>query len=390
MTNRIEVTGVLPDMTLTIPGGSITVTQWPTMTPEAGRPLWESVGVCSHHFGKGVYADVDAWTQKVADVGWYAFRSGAFSQLDQVKRMVVRARELGFKVLGVLANMKDTTEKQLRANLDFVAANADVFIGVEGINEPDKDGLTSVKIEKTVVFQRIIWEYFRTKPELAHITVLSPALRRPAGPDLYQRFVNAGLLRPQPFHAVSLHHYGKAGMIRLDGPDGLTEHIDMVQSIWQCDRFWITETGSTNALESPDPRHCTEEASAAYSVRNIFDVLDDPRMEKVFRYELLDDAAPLTNNEAHFGLWRVDGSRKPEIAAVSELLTSLDDTDLSPVELEVTGPQGVHLWLVGQTLWLWRPGVAFDAESVDVQVATPSGTRMVQVGGAALGVPLEV
>lgn len=45
MTSRVEVTGILPDMELRTDTGMLTVTQWPTMTPEAGRPLWESYGV---------------------------------------------------------------------------------------------------------------------------------------------------------------------------------------------------------------------------------------------------------------------------------------------------------------------------------------------------------
>lgn len=383
MTSRVEVTGTLPDMTLTLPGGSITVTQWPTVTPEAGRPLWESYGVCSHpNFGKGVYADVDAWTQKLADLGAYVFRGGVAAQLDTVKRTAVRARELGLKWHGIVATEK-TTDVQLQQNLAFVRANADVFISVEGVNEPDADGLFEAEVQKVAKFQQIIWE-FVTANNL-DMNVLSPALRRPAPEKLYQRFADVGIQRW--FDTVSLHHYGRGGMI--DRAE-LAAHIDMVQGLWQCDRFWVTETGSTNATESPDPRRCTEEASAAYSVRNIFDILEDPRVEKVFRYELLDDAGPLTNNEAHFGLWRADGTMKPEIAELITLRLSVDvDVDRGPVELEVTAPEGVRMKAVGIGLWLWRPGVAFDAEPVNVQVATPNEVRTVQVAGSAVGIPLN-
>ena len=374
--------------------GDLTLTALPQVQPVWGRPLWESYGVCSHHFNNAAYGDVDAWTQKVADLGAYAFRSGAFSQLDQVKRAAVRARELGLKWLGTLAN-EQTTEKQLRANLDFVAANADVFIAVEGINEPDGEGLTQAEVDKTVRFQRIIWEFVTSRPELDHITVLSPALRRPAGPDLYQRFVDAGMLGT--FHAVSLHHY-------LNGPPDmadLREHLDMVQGKWKCDRFWITETGGTTALESKDPRRNTEEALAAYAVRTLLEFRSDPRVEKVFRYELLDDAGPLTNNEAYFGLWRADGTQKPEIPELQTFLRAVHDTaepyTPPPIDLEVIAPDGVQ-WMAignatvppGETLWLWRPGVAHDVAPVTVGLTMQSGAYTVQVGGAAVGVPLEV
>lgn len=381
MTYRFETSGILPSgLQIGGDGWSLAVDEWPSATSEAGRPVWKSYGIGAHHFANEAYGDVDAWTQRIADMGVYAFRSGAFSKLDQVKRAAVRARQLGLKWIGIVASEK-TTESELRANLQFVLENADVFIAVEGINEPDGEGLTDAEVEKTVRFQRIIWEFVTSHPELSHITVLSPALRRPAGPKLYQLLADAGLLGK--FHAVSLHHY-------LNGPPNLAdlrEHLDMVQAEWNCDRFWITETGGTTALESTDPRRNTEEALAAYSVPTVLDFLSDGRIEFVCRYELNDDDKPLSVNEAYFGVFRADGTPKPEVAAISAFLASLHDP-VETFELEVTAPAGVEQWLVGRTLWLWCPGALHDVEPVDVQVATPASTRTVNVGGAAVPVPL--
>jgi hypothetical protein len=395
MTYRFDPVGELPTpMEFNFAAGKLTVTEWPTVTPEPGRLLWESYGVCSHHFNNEAYGDVDAWTQRVADLGVYAFRSLASAKLDQVKRTLVRCKTLGLKWLATVAN-EQTTEKELLANLALVAANPDVFIGVEGINEPDGDGLAAAEIEKTIRFQRIIWDYVTSRPQLAHIVVLSPALRRPARPELYQRFVDAGMVGvPRPFHAVSLHHY-------LHGPPDvaeLAEHIDMVQGKWRCDRFWITETGGTTAVNSTDPRRNTEAALAAYSLPTLFEWLSDPRVEKVFRYELLDDDEPLTVNEAYFGLWRSDGTAKPEVAQVRWLTHySWDDVIFEGPEadLEIVGPPEVS-YRVTQTsghppvVWLWRPGAQHDAEPVEARILTPDGEQTAAVGGAATGVPLEV
>ena len=394
MTYRLHVDGDPKgaQVRINLPDGAIEVSPWPTVTPVWGRPLWESYGICSHHFNNAAYGDVDAWTQRLADMGAYAFRSGAFSKLKQVKRTAVRARELGLKWIGTLAN-EQATEAELRANLDFVAANADVFIAVEGINEPDGDGLTQAEVDKTVKFQRIIRDYVDSHAELSNLVVLSPALRRPAKPELYQRFADAGLLGT--FDAVSLHHYLSGGP-----PDvaDLREHVDMVQGEWQCGRFWITETGGTTALKSPDPRRNTEEALAAYAVRTLFEFGADERVEFVCRYELNDDDKPLTDNEAYFGVWRADGTAKPEVAQIAGFTAYTRDGTAVPfvptdVELEVDAPNNVE-WKLTQVsgaapvLWMWRPGVPHDAGPVDVTIRQPSGDQTVTVAGSAVPVLL--
>ena len=294
MRYRLNIGGEPPPVQMSGPDWLVGVTVWPDL---------DTYGICAHpNFGKGVYADVDAWTQKVADLGVWGFRGGVAAQLDTVQRTAVRARELGLKWLGIVAT-EQTTEQQLRANLDFVKANADVFVGVEGINEPDGDGLTQAEVDKTVRFQKLIFDYVQTNR--LGLPVLSPALRRPAGPNLYQRFVDAGIRGT--FDAVSLHHYQR---------DGLIEHLDMVCGVWGCDRVWVTETGYTTATESTDPRRATENQAALAAIPHLLQSLAEPRVEKMFRYELLDDAAPLTNNEAHFGVYRADGSPKPEVAEI--------------------------------------------------------------------------
>jgi hypothetical protein len=293
---RLNIGGEPPPVQMSGPDWLVGVTVWPDL---------DTYGICVHpNFDNAAYGDTDAWTQKVADLGVYAFRGLAQSNLDHVQRTAVRARELGLKWLASVATIK-TTDKQLRANLEFVAANADVFIAVEGINEPDHDGLTLAEVAKTVRYQKIIWEFVTSRPELAHLVVLAPALRRPAPPEMYQRFADAGIVGL--YHAVSLHHYQR---------DGLTEHLDMVCGMWACDRVWVTETGYTTATESTDPRRATEDQAALAAIPHLLQFLAEPRVEKVFRYELLDDDAPLTNNEAHFGVYRADGSPKPEVAEI--------------------------------------------------------------------------
>lgn len=280
---RLHVEGQPPPIQIVGDRWSVGVTTWPNL---------DTFGICSHHFGQGEYADVDGWTQKIADLGIWGFRSGAFAHLDQVQRAADRARELGLKWLGMVAN-EDITEQQLRANIAFVKANLDIFIGAEGINEPGHGD-----IAKTVRFQNIIFD------ELGGmLPVLSPALRRPATRELYQQFADAGILGK--YHKVSLHHYL---------PEEFTEHVDMVQEVWRCDRFWVTETGRTTATESTDPRRATEQEAADAFMPQLLGFLADPRVERVFHYELLDKkGAPLTDNEAYFGVFRGDGSPKPVV-----------------------------------------------------------------------------
>lgn len=386
MTYRLHVYGTPPPLQLVGPDWGVGIAPWPTLKPEPARQLWESYGIGAHHFGKGVYADVDAWTQKIADLGIWGFRSGAYAHLDQVKRAVARARELGLKMLGTVAN-EGTTDDQLAANIELVADNLDVFIGAEGINEPDADRLTDAEVDKTVRFQAAIHKALH-----GTVPVLSPALRRPASRALYERFVSAGILGT--FDVVSLHHYSRGG---LPDQDDLAEHIDMVAEVWQCPRMWVTETGNTNATESTDPRSCTEAASAGYAIRNVLEFLDDPRVEKVFRYQLLDYGGALTFNEGHFGVFRLGGAPKPEVAHIRGFtaMTRDDATpfDPPPFEVEVDAPIDVRSRLIQRqqtppVLWLWRPGVLHDVAPLDVTVRRPTGELHVPVGGHAVAAPL--
>lgn len=386
-------------MSLEFAAGSVTVSDWPRVRPQSGGDLWSRVGICAHpNFDNEAYGDTDAWTQRVADVGWYAFRGMFASNLPHVQRTLVRAKELGLKWLATVASEK-TTEPQLLERLDAIRADLESdpdspFIGIEGINEPDP--ASSVQVAKTVRFQRIIWDYVQ-QHEL-NVVVLSPALKMKATRAQYQRFVDAGILGT--YHAVSVHHYlnGEGDPFRPGPPDlmELRAHLDMVQEVWQCDRFWVTEGGNTNVINHPDPRRASEEASAAYSLPTILEFLSEGRVERYFDYELNDDRDPESDdNEAHFGKFRPDGSPKPVVGVLQDFLglTRSVGTELAEVELDIVAPPGVASRVTQvpdhpPVVWLWRPGAYFDAEPVDVRIETPAGDQTAAVGGAAVSVPL--
>lgn len=362
----------------------------PVATRKPTRDYRDVYGVCSHpNFDSPAYIDPDKWFGHLLQLGAKQFRGMFAIEMDRVQRTLELCQENGVKWLATVASGK-TTEKQLRHRLAEIAKTPEVFCGIEGINEPE---LTDAGIAKVVKFQKIIWDFVHDNN--LDIPVLSPAMKMNWDRSTLHRFTVAGI--KGTFDVVSRHQY--------NGPDApnlqaLGVDLDMFVAEWGVTRFWVTETGYTNALASKDPRKATEAVAAVYSIPQLLEFLTDERVEKVFRYELEDDNDPgLINNEAHFGLFRFDGTAKPEVAVIGAFLmtTQDDDEDYDPPEvvLEIQSEDDwVESVLVGRsdglaTLWLWQPEANYDATPVDVQITTAAGIATVHVGAAPVGVPIQ-
>lgn len=418
MTYRFDTSGKLPaGLQIGGLGWSLRVSEWPKVQPLWGeKAIRRRTGVVAQpHFGDTVYGNTDAWTGLVDSLHVYMFRGMCASNLATVRRAVERARVFGFKMLATVASLK-TTQAQLIERLEWIRLNAlDVVVAIEGINEPDKDGLTDTEIAKVVRFQRIIWDYVADHPEMAHITVLSPALQVNATADQLRRLAAAGLVDAAgdpAFHAVSRHRYNASEPPMVDE---LAADLDLYEELWHCARCWVTETGYHNNLNVGPKRHAPISVfgSAAYAVSTILGFLADPRVEAVIRYSLLDRPdIPETEPQRSFGLWRcpkLDPSTwtpKPEVAKLRSFLRLLEDDaeEFVPpeVELEVSAPDGVqgcvtqvstgppvvHLWRPKARVWDPVNRVPLAVEPLTATILTPAGSRTVDVAGEAVSVPL--
>ena len=116
---------------------------------------------------------------------------------------------------------------------------------------------------------------------------------------------------------ASLHSDPRGGEITT----GLDERLGMVDIAFEGMPVWITETGWTNYTGGSGQRSTKESAAAEYGAEAISTIAAHPRVQKAFRYELLDDPGTDSNPEHRYGLVRPDWTRKPEFYSVRKVLT---------------------------------------------------------------------
>lgn len=355
-----------------------------TVRPTPGEKIRRRIFVAGHpNFGgDSVYADVDRWVGNVASIRAGGIRGMASANLSTVKRTAELAELHHLDWIASVAT-EGTSEAELRRNLDFVREHAALFRAVEGVNEPDKDGLKDAEAAWCVKSQQIIWDSLTTWPETQHIRVLSPALQVKATEAEVAKLAGiAGHV-----HAVSRHQYNAAD------PQHVQEFLAfqaLTAKHWGVANAWITETGWTNATQSHDIRRLSEQAAAHYAVPMFLSYLQ-AGAKAVAYYEAMDDSSSLTNNEARFGMWRPDGTRKPIVRPLAHFLALVwdDNPDFRPAKLDVgvvqdpandgevvnwhvtqttNAPPLIHLWRPNARVWDPVKGLDIDIEPVPVNV----------------------
>jgi len=387
--------------------GDVELTAIPQQQPMSAGDLRERLGVCTHpNFANTVWEHPDVWTESIADAGFGNIRGMVATNLPLVQQALTHAKANGLKWMAQVASCKQrTSDKLIMQRLAYIKDHVEDFIAIEGCNEPDLDGLTSDDVAYTVRVQRMIWKF--VQDNALPVTVLAPPLRMPADAQLYIRFREAGIVGN--YHVASVHHY--FGDENVDLAE-LGARLDMIGSIFATNRFWISETGRTTALNAPPSQRPTvsQAAQAKLIVRDYLQILEEKRIEKVFLYEWLDDPNEAKDDtEKSFGTWQVKTtdpatwSPKQCLAPLTEFMSTLtnDSGDMpAPVDLEITKPEGVNHILVGKgdgttTLWLWRPDAVVwwgdtnrdvDPAPVDVVIYSKYGETTVPVGGFATGV----
>ncbi len=385
----------------------------PTVTPVWSETVRRSFGICAHPtYMTRTYKHADAWLPLLKASGAAFFRGRYSPSSPNTAKVTKFCRANGIKwVMTLLPEDWSLTEAELRARLAHIRDNAaDVCLAIEGVNEPNHErngGRPPADwAQRSVRFQKILWDFRNATPSMRHVKVISPSLWIGGGQNVERDF---GALAD----AGVANYIDYAGMHAYPGgakPDNkLDSRLGWVRNLWGDVPMWATETGYTNALNTrsgftPAP----EDVAAVYGPRSILTYFGRGAVST--RFELLDDPnASLTDQEAHFGLVRTPSldpetwTLKPEFEAVRRFQERLADPVAShtpvPVRLSVTAPADVT-WMVVQKsdgsnrILAYRDVSVYDTVrktrldpgAVPVTVTDRRGTRVVSVGPNVRGI----
>ena len=388
----------------------------PLVTPMWSERLRQHYGVAVHpNLTKTGYGNIEAVVQRVADMNATYIRGRYAKSLGETARAVARCRALGLKwLMLVIPEDWSMSVDELRSVLAHIRDNAaDVCIGIEGMNEPNKnrDGspLPADWAVKAVAYQKAIADFVAATPSMAHVRVVGPSLHLGGADPLKdcQALAVAGVA--DYMHLAGMHSY--PGGLKPD--NNVDKRLGWAATAWGPVQTWVSETGYHTGINSPLNRHrpAPPDVAAVYGPRSMLEYAS--RGCKAVRFELLDDPNPANDAiESNFGLIEVGNldtsswTPKPEYGVMKSFLGSLKDTAPSyrpaRVPLEVVAPSTVKWMVVGKsggsaTLLAYQNASVWDAikrvrltvAPVSVTVTDRVGPRVIQVGPQVTAVPLR-
>lgn len=306
-----------------VTAAGISVVDLPTRATAASpSALTRSYGVCTHpNWARDpMWKQTDRWMEELAKLGVKQIRGLINPKSRNCRRAVELCRKYDIKWLMTVAPPSwRLGPDDIRDRIAQIAAeHADVVLGFEGVNEPNSTGRGDWA-DRTIQIQRAIWEGRNRHGELENARVLSPSMH-----DVVEdRSNGAGYrqLAKRDVHkfcdAAALHSYPRGGEIT----NGLDKRLDLLDIAYDGMPVWITETGWTTYTGGSGHRPTNESDAAKHGSEGIKKIADHPRVQKAFRYELLDDPGSGRDPETRFGLVRADWSHKPEFNKVREVLT---------------------------------------------------------------------
>ena len=394
-------------------------TTLPTVTPVWSEAVRRSFGVAVQpQMRQTPYGADAAWPRYVAEMNAYSIR-GKYSPAPALRAATAtitqQCRTLGLKwVMTLIPEDWSMSHTALRAALVHIRDNAaDVCIAIEGMNEPNhnRDGspVRSDWAAATVAYQKVIWDFVTTTPELSHVSVIGPSLQMGGADPLtdFTALATAGL--PDHLHYAGMHSY-PAGL----KPDNKVDtRLDYVRTAWGRVPTWVSETGYTNAMAAPmvGPRPVPLDVAATYGPRSLLEYYS--RGCNSARYELLSEPDPSNAEpEYSYGLLHCPGidpatwTVKPEYDIMRDFLGALKDSAPShvpaPVPLQVTAPSTVKWILTAKsdgttTLYAYLNASVWDIQKrtrlapapVNVTVTDRVGSRTLKIGASLTAVPVR-
>jgi len=265
-------------------------------------------GVCFH-----AWVEYNSATEEIlSNMGKIWIRSDwkltsfMYSWKDQMKQM-------GIEVLGIIdystLNWKDFNLTDWERTIRSVVANAPDVLAWEIWNEPNAPNFQLGYMDGTPehYFDMLKIAYNIIKNETDAL-VVAPATGPTSVPNWHNWIQSLFALGALDYlDVVSIHLY-------YDTVSDNQNHLMQVKSMVGDKPIWITEIGKPSAITR------TEEYQNNYLKTNF-----DPQMgvhaDKLFWYELVDDAGQSGSTEGHFGLVRSDYTFKPSYYSFKSLIS---------------------------------------------------------------------
>jgi hypothetical protein len=341
----------------------------------------DSIGVNTHiNYFDRLYGNVDLLKQRMEESGIRHVRDGAVLQNDAYNRTVYgRWRDLA--AFGVKFDMcfdprgsiKTPTPEQIAKLLDLAGGSVE---SIEGPNEYDVSKKPEW-IDAVRNYQQALFQAGQQVPAAARLEFVGPSMA------FAKNAQRVGDISAFVTHG-NLHTYASGGP-----PDDLyAKQAQQVAAMYGQKPLIVTETGYHNAMNNKGSQYPAPEAvSAKYIPRLFFDSFN-AGIERTYLYEFFDgwNDADQTNQEAHFGLVRFDGTPKPAFIALRNLISILRDSPGGPKEngalaYQLSGdtPSLAHTLLRKKNgtfyLALWQEVSSYDAKAkTDIPVQPESVT----------------
>lgn len=231
----------------------------------------------------------------------------------------------------------------------------------EGLNEHDVSGRSTFAQEARTL-QRALYTLVKSDPTMA-------SRHRVLGPSMAHASAAAKVGDISAWmDAGSIHPYDGGKL----PTSNLATHVNGVRALAGTRPLVATEFGYHTSPVSSNPWHwsVSESAQAKYTLREFLE-LYNAGVQRSFAYELIDEGTDPADMEFHFGLLRIDGSRKPAFAALRNLIALLGDrgaAQFAPHALRVAlsgDTTGVHRLVVEKAdgrryLALWQNTRSYD------------------------------
>jgi hypothetical protein len=327
------------------------------------------------------YADADAVASAIADLGVRHVRDDLYlSRPDQYAAMatVVAAGARFDLIMGRPDSGKTPA--------DYVSAAAALPTGtvesLEGANEWDYFGPPDSWASQVTSWQQDLYAAAKAEPAAAGLPVLSPALA------FKQDYAALGDLSASA-DVANMHVYPGGTKPTSE----ISQMTTAVRAEFPNGPLITTEAGYHNATEATTGQPgVPEKVAGFYLPRLLLEHLG--RGERMYSYELIDEANDPTNPEASFGLLHHDLTPKPAYTAMKNLLALVSDPGpgftTTPLMASIDGYAeipGVRYLLTQKrdgsyVLLVWRDVSLYDT-STEERIPVTSVNTTVRVGQAS-------
>jgi hypothetical protein len=349
----------------------------------------ESLGV-NTHYGNGIFVGGNAYADRRIDAKLAALG------IRHIRDHSYNAEGVAFvdnlnALYGIRANLILGETTRSPADLVNVLETHPAYEAIEGLNEPDGtnrmyNGLTDDRNNNnypaTKAFQNDMFAAIKADPQLAGVTVLSPAMSRSN---------RSQFLSPINFDVAAMHSYAWASPTTFaDKPSGgVDQALSDMSALRGTKPLWATESGYYNQLPT-NTKSVPENISGKYTPR-LYAEFFNRGIGRTYVYELADQGPDTTAREQNFGLLRFDMTEKPAYTAIKNLIDLVEEPGAAPftatsLAYTITAPSSVHQTLLQKSdgrffMLIWNEVLSYDSvNKVDLNVAPVATTLGLQGG----------